>query len=221
MAYYNNRREEKEEFKIEEWEPRTELGRDVKSGNVTTIEQIYHEGRRIEEPEIIDALLPDLKSEVIEISSVQRMTKNNRKQKYRVTAVVGDMNGHMGVGAGKDVEVKAAIDSAIKDAKSRVIPIILGCGSWQCLCGMRHSIPFTVRGKCGSVEIILKPAPRGLGIVASKPVKRALELAGLKDAWTFSRGRTGSEYNMLLAVYRALEGINSMKNIQERVLAPE
>ncbi len=220
MAYrYVQRREEEVRFNIGDWEPRTELGRNVKAGTVTSIEQIFHEGRRIEEPEIIDALLPNLKNEVIEIASVQRMTKNNRKMKYRVTAVVGDMNGHIGVGAGKDIEVKAAIDSAIKNAKSNVIPIILGCGSWQCLCGSKHSIPFTVEGRCGSVQIILKPAPRGLGIVASGPVKKALVLAGLKDAWTFSRGRTRSKYNTMLALYRALEVINHMKNIQEKMMA--
>ena len=222
MAYrYNARREDEVRFNINEWEPRTELGRNVKAGTVTSIEQIFHDGRRIEESEIIDALLPNLKNEVIEIASVQRMTKNNRKMKYRVTAVVGDMNGHIGVGSGKDIEVRAAIDSAIKDAKSAVIPIILGCGSWQCSCGLRHSIPFTVSARCGSVQVILKPAPRGLGIVASGPVKKALVLAGIKDAWTFSRGRTRSKYNTLLALYRALNKINHMKGIKDKVLTSD
>lgn len=214
---FPRRNEEEEKFNIQEWEPRTELGREVKAGTVTTIEQIYHDGRRIEEAEIIDALLPNLKNEVIEIASVQRMTKNNRKMKYRVTAVVGDSNGHVGVGSGKDIEVKAAIDGAIKAAKGNVIPIILGCGSWQCLCGQRHSIPFITKGRCGSVEVIIKPAPRGLGVVASGPVKRTLELAGIKDAWTFARGRTRARYNTLIAVYRALAQINSMKNIAQAV----
>jgi small subunit ribosomal protein S5 len=219
--YNNTRRDDEERFNIAAWEPRTELGREVKAGTVTNIEQIFHDGRRIEEPEIIDALLPNLKNEVIEIASVQRMTKNNRKMKFRVSVVVGDMNGHVGIGSGKDSEVKAAIDSAIKSAKSAVIPIILGCGSWQCRCGTRHSIPFIVKGRCGSVDVILKPAPRGLGVIASKPIKRTLELAGLKDAWTFSRGRTRSKYNTLLAVYRALGHINSMKNISGKVLAAD
>jgi small subunit ribosomal protein S5 len=111
-------------FNIEAWEPKTELGKDVKAKGVTSIEQVFHEGRRIEEPEIIDALLPDLNNEIIEIASVQRMTKNNRKMKFRATAVVGDGHGHVGVGSGKDVEVKAAIESAIIDAKGKVIPII-------------------------------------------------------------------------------------------------
>ncbi len=206
------RRDEEPKFDINAWEPKTELGKRVKSHEVTSIEQIFHEGKHIEETEIIDALIPDLKNEVIEIASTQRMTKNNRKAKFRVTAIVGDGRGHIGVGSGKEVEVRAAIDRAIKNAKSKVIPVIFGCGSWQCMCGMPHSIPIVVKGKCSSVEVILKPAPRGLGVVASKPVKKMLELAGVKDLWSFSRGRTRAKYNTLLAVYRALRKEASMKN---------
>ncbi len=184
----------------------------MKSKEITSIEQIFHEGRHIQETEIVDALIPDIKNEVIEISSVQRMTKNNRKAKYRVTAIVGDGRGHVGVGSGKEAEVKAAIERAVKNAKANVIPVIFGCGSWQCACGTAHSLPVIVKGKCGSVDITLKPAPRGLGIVASEPVKKMLELAGVKDLWSFSRGRTRTKYNTLIAVFRALKSENSMKN---------
>lgn len=216
MNFKTNYREEKT-FNINEWEPRTVLGREVKDHKVTTIEEIFNSGRRIEESEIVDALLPGLSFEIIEIISVQRMTKNNRKQKYRATAVVGDKNGHVGVGAAKDVEVKAAMGSAIVTAKMNIMPIVLGCGSWQCMCGTKHSLPFTVKGKCSSIEVTLKPAPRGLGIVASKPVKKMLELAGIKDIWTFSKGRTRSKYNVLVAVQRALTQLNGMKNISENI----
>lgn len=202
-------------FYLNSWEPKTDLGRAVKSGEIKTLEQVFYLGKRIEELEIIDMLMPNLKNEIIEISTVQRMTKNNRKMKFRAVAIVGDENGHVGIGAGKNIEVKAAIDSAIINAKKNIIPIILGCGSWQCLCGTKHSLPLNVKGKAGSVEVILKPAPKGLGIVANKHVKKMLELSGLKDIWSFSRGRTRARYNTLLAVFRALESINKMKNIAD------
>lgn len=214
----DRREEERQKFNIEAWTPRTQLGKDVKEHRVTSIRQIFSEGRQIQESEVIDALLPDLKNEIIEIINVQRMTKNNRKMKFRAIAVVGDGKGHIGVGAGKDVEVKAAIDSSIIDAKSKVIPIIMGCGSWQCRCGTKHSLPFKATGRCGSVEVILRPAPRGLGIVASGPIRKALELAGVKDIWAFSRGRTRSRYNSVMAVYRALGSINKMKNLSEKIV---
>ncbi|MGC8568084.1 MAG: 30S ribosomal protein S5 [Candidatus Micrarchaeia archaeon] len=196
------------------WQPKTSLGRDVKEGRITSIAQIFHNAKKIEEPEIIDILLPDLKNEVIKISSVQRMTKNNRKQRFRVVAIVGDGNGYVGLGAGKDIETKAAIDNAIKDAKKNIIPVMLGCGSWQCGCGTAHSIPFTSEGHAGAATVVLKPAPRGVGLVASDSVRKLLQFAGIKDIWTFSRGSTRSEYNTLLAAYRALLKINKMKNTE-------
>ncbi|ASI13420.1 30S ribosomal protein S5p [Candidatus Mancarchaeum acidiphilum] len=215
----NNRDNESDLVNLEEWAPKTQLGKDVKEKKVTSIEQIFNAGKKIEEIEIVYSLLPNMKSEVIDISSVQRMTKNNRKQKFRVTVVVGDMRGHVGVGSAKDIEVKKAIDNATKNAKMNVIPVVLGCGSWQCTCGTSHSLPFNAVGKCGSVEVTLKPAPRGLGIVASAPVKKMLELAGVKDIWSFSRGRTRSKYNTLLAVQRAFESTISMKNLTPEEVA--
>jgi small subunit ribosomal protein S5 len=214
LAWENReRREERNTFDIAAWEPKTATGKKVKAHEITSIEQIFHEGKRIEEVEIVDALIPDLKNEIIEIASVQRMTKNNRKAKFRATAVVGDGRGHVGVGAGKDSEVRAAINSAIKNAKSNIMPIMMGCGSWQCACGTKHSLPLISKGKCGSVEVILRPAPRGLGVVASDPIKKMLELAGVKDLWSFSRGRTRAKYNVLIATQRALMNSESMKNI--------
>jgi small subunit ribosomal protein S5 len=203
---------EKEIFNIDTWEPKTLIGKKVKAHEITSIEQIFNMGKRIEEVEIIDALIPNLKDNVVEIISVQRMTKNNRKSKFRATVIVGDEHGHIGVGSSKDIEVKAAIDSAIRNAKLNIIPIVMGCGSWQCACGTDHSLPITTKGKCGSVEVILKPAPRGLGIVASEPVKKMLEFAGVRDLWSFSKGRTRTKYNVLFAVYNALLNSESMKD---------
>lgn len=201
-----------EHFEKEEWIPKTKVGLAVKSGEIKSVEQIFADGKQIKEVGIIDTLLPEMKDNVLEIASVQRMTKNNRKQKYRVTAVVGDGNGHVGLGVGKDVEVKPAIESAINDAKRHIISIKLGCGSWECNCGTQHSLPLTISAKCGSSDVLLKPAPRGVGIVASKTVSTILTLAGIKDIWTFSRGRTRDKYNAALATYNALKKISEMKN---------
>lgn len=200
------------------WKPRTKIGELVNSGQITTIEQIFATGKPIKEIEIVDRILPGLKDNVLEIASVQRMTKNNRKMKFRVVAIVGDGHGHVGIGAGKDVEVKAAIERAVVNAKASIIPVLMGCGSWQCGCGTNHSIPITVRGQCSGTTVILKPAPRGLGIVASKPVRKMLELAGINDVWSFSKGTTKSRYNTLMAVYRALGSMNKMKNMGEMKL---
>ncbi len=212
---YNRREEVVEPLDINAWQPKTKVGEMVKLGQITSIDQIFAMGKPIKEVEIVDALIPAIQNKVLEIASVQRMTKNNRKQKFRATVVVGDMNGHMGVGTGKDVEVKPAIESAIRDAKKKIIPVRFGCGSWECNCGTSHTLPLTVRGKCGSVQVILKPAPRGVGIVANKVIKSVLQLTGASDAWSFSRGRTRDIYNMAVASYNALSSMNKLRNTEE------
>jgi len=204
--------EDEEKFNVEAWKPKTKIGELVKSGQIKSIEQIFESGKPIKEVEIVDALLPNLEERVLEVASVQRMTKNSRKQKYRATVIIGDKNGHIGIGVGKDVEVKPAISSALKDAKKKIISVPFGCGSWECNCGLPHSLPIIVKGRCGTAEIILKPAPRGVGIVAGETAKQVLELTGVKDLWSFSRGRTRDIYNMALATYRALKSLSEVKS---------
>lgn len=211
MKFKYKMNEEDHASNVDAWVPRTSIGRKVKNKEITSIEEIFALGKPIKEVEIIDSLI-QVHNDVIEIASVQRMTKNNRRQKYRVTAVVGDMNGHVGVGTAKDVEVKPAIASAIKNAKLKIIPVRFGCGSWECSCGTAHSLPIRVSGRCGSAEVLLKPAPRGVGIVANKIVKSVLFHAGAKDVWSFSRGRTKDIYNTAVATYEALGEINKIKN---------
>ncbi len=214
FRFRRERREEEHEDTLSTWEPKTRIGQQVKNGKIISLEQIFATGKPVKETEIIDTLIPNLEDNVLEIASVQRMTKNNRKQKYRATVVVGDRNGHIGLGVGKDVEARPAIDSGIKDAKKHMLSINLGCGSQECNCSSAHSLPLKLSAKCGSAYVILKPAPKGVGIVASGTVKSVLELAGVKDVWTFSRGRTRDVYNVALATYNALGQLYELKNIE-------
>ncbi len=210
MAFFQ---EENNRTNLAEWKPKTKVGELVKKGEIVNIEQIFMMGKPIKEVEIIDMLLPNLEDKVIEIASVQRMTKNNRKQKYRATVIMGDRNGHVGIGVGKDVEAKPAIQTGIRDAKQHLISVNLGCGSWECNCGTRHTTDLSTSAKCGSGEVILRPAPRGVGLAASATVRSVLELAGVKDMWTFTKGRTRDKYNMAMATFNALKKLNEMKNI--------
>ncbi|MEM3791187.1 MAG: 30S ribosomal protein S5 [Candidatus Micrarchaeaceae archaeon] len=196
----------------EEWIPKTEIGRMVKEKKINSIEEIFAMGKTIREIGIVDALIPNMQDKVLEIKSVQRMTKNNRRQKFRAVVVIGDMNGHVGVAAGKNIETKPATENAIKEAKRKIISVKLGCGAWECNCGTSHSVPIAVKGKCGSSEVIIKPAPKGVGIVAGETVKTVLEYAGIKDAWTFTKGRTKDIYNLAIATYLALSSLSKIKN---------
>ena len=175
-------------FNVEAWEPKTQVGKMVKEGTITDIDYILDNGLPLLEPEIVDALLPDITEQVLDVSLVQRMHKSGRRARFRATVAVGNKNGYVGVGIGKAKEVGPAIRKAIAHAKLSLIRIRLGCGSWECGCGTSHSIPFTAKGSCASVKIELLPAPRGgrfsrrrccKGSIGSRRCKRYLD----KNIW--------------------------------------
>jgi len=189
---------------LETWEPRTFVGRMVKEGKITSIDEIFKRNLPILEPEIVDILLPGLEHEVLEVRIVQKMTDAGRITRFRAAVVVGNREGYVGLGKGKARQFRFAIEKAIRNAKLNIIPIRRGCGSWECTCSEPHSVPFTVRGKSGSVEVVLKPAPKGTGLVAGDTAKKILRLAGIQDVWTFTKGETRTSYNFARATYLAL-----------------
>ncbi|MGB8217569.1 MAG: 30S ribosomal protein S5 [Candidatus Methanoperedens sp.] len=194
-----------------EWVPQTRLGKLVKEGQVTTMSEALESGLPIRESQIVDALLPEIRDEVLDINMVQRMTDSGRRVKFRATVIVGNGDGFIGIGEGKDVQVGVAIRKAIDTAKMNIINIKRGCGSWECGCGLGHTVPFEVIGKAGSVEVELKPAPRGLGLASGGTAKKVLEIAGIKDAWTKVYGETRTTINFAKATYDALMKTTTMK----------
>ena len=190
---------------VEEWVPRTKLGRLIQEGKITSIEEIFMEGYRIREPEIVDILLPDLEEEVININLVQKQTDAGEQSRFKAIVAIGNKDGYVGLGSGKARQVRTAIEKAAVDARLNITPVRRGCGSWECGCGKPHSLPFQVRGKCGSVEVVLIPGPRGLGLVASEIAKIILSLAGIKDCWTRSYGSTRTVPSFAYAVFDALK----------------
>ena len=192
-------------FNIEEWEPRTKLGRMVKEGEIKSIEEIFMNNYRIMEPEIVDVLLPDLEDEVINIQLVQRQTDAGRKRRFKATCVVGNRNGYVGIGEAKIKEVGPAIRKAIQNAKLNITPVKRGCGSWECTCSDPHSLPFKVHGKTGSTRVTLHPAPKGLGLAAGSTAQLVLSLAGVKDIWSQTKGDTRTRPNYAKAIYEALK----------------
>ncbi|MGD0424627.1 MAG: 30S ribosomal protein S5 [Candidatus Bathyarchaeia archaeon] len=186
------------------WIPKTKVGRMVQAGQIVSLEDIFTQGLKIKEPEIVDVLLPGLKQEVLGIGFVQKQTDAGEKSRFKAIVAVGNGTGFLGVGGAKARQVRSAIDKATLQAKLDVVPIKRGCGSWECGCGQAHSIPFRVKGKCGSVGIEIIPGPRGLGLVGGETPKTVLTLAGVKDCWTRSYGSTSTLGSMAYAVYEAL-----------------
>jgi small subunit ribosomal protein S5 len=182
----------------------------ILEGQITSVEEIFMEGLKIREPQIVDALLPELKEEVVDINLVQKQTDAGEMSRFKAIVAVGNKDGFVGLGAGKTRQVRAAIEKAAADARLNILPVRRGCGSWECGCTRLHSIPFKVEGKCGGVKIVILPGPRGLGIVAGEVAKIILGLAGIKDCWTRSYGSTRTIPSFAYAVFDALRQTYSL-----------
>lgn len=190
---------------LESWVPRTKIGRLVREGRITSLKEIFDRNLPLLEPEIVDYLLPDLVYERIDVNLVQKVTDAGRISRFRVVVVVGNGDGFVGIGSGKARQYLVALQKAIRNAKLNITPVRRGCGSWECACGEPHSVPFVVSGKAGSVRVILKPAPKGTGLVAGDVAKKVLSMAGIKDVWTQTFGETRTTYNFAMAVLNALK----------------
>ena len=218
------REKERLKEKLASWKPKTKLGMLVKKGDLTNIDQVLNTKRRILESEIVDWLLPDLSYDLIAIGQskgkfgggkrrawrqTQRKTAEGNVPKFSALAVIGDKKGHVGVGYGKSKETLPAREKAIRQAKLNIMKVNRGCGSFDCMCNDPHSIPFKVSAKEGSVKVILMPAPRGTGLVAEDECKKILGLAGIKDIYTRTFGKTRTKFNMVKACIKALNKLNS------------
>ncbi len=195
------RRYQKEE---EVWIPKTSIGKRVIAGEINSMEEILSKGLRIQEAGIVKKLLPDLKTEVIDVGIIQKMTPNGQSTRFKALVAAGNENGWLGIGMGKSKQMRIAIEKANNAAYLNVSPVKLGCGSWECRCDQKHSVPFKVKGKGGSVTIEILPAPRGLGLVAGGKIKNLLKMAGLKDAWTTAKGSTPTMNSTSKAVLNCL-----------------
>ncbi|MBU0470456.1 MAG: 30S ribosomal protein S5 [Nanoarchaeota archaeon] len=208
------------------WVPKTELGKLVKSGELTEIDDIFDKGYTILESEIVDTLLPNLEEDLLLIGQAkgkfgggqrrifrqtQKKTREGNKIKFTTCAVVGNKDGYVGVGLGSSKETVPARDKSKKKARLNLIRVRRGSGSWESDSSQPNSIPFAVEGKCGSVRIVLKPAPRGKGLCIEKECAKILALAGIKDIWSKAYGQTKTKLNLVTALIDALKKLSEVK----------
>jgi len=183
------------------WVPCTKLGRLVKDRQILRLEDIYLFSLPIKEYQIVDQFIT-LKDEVVKIKPVQKQTSAGQRTRFKAFVVVGDMNGHVGLGVKCSKEVATAIRGALILAKLSVVPVRRGY--WGGKIGQPHTVPVKVTGKCGSVRVRLVPAPRGTGIVAAKTPKKILQFAGIEDVYTSAKGSTKTMGNFVKATFEAL-----------------
>ena len=140
---------------------------------------------------------------VIDVKSVVKVNKGGRQRRFSATVVVGDRKGRVGLGTGKANEVPDAIKKAIQDANKNmiIIPLIDG-----------RTVAHEAIGTAGAARVILKPAPRGTGVIAGGSVRAVLELAGVRDIVSKSLGAR-TKLNMATAALNALKSIKTPEEV--------
>ena len=154
----------------------------------------------VEKEKAIDYAKLNLTEEVIQLNRVAKVVKGGRRFSFSALVVVGDKNGHVGVGFGKANEVPESIQKGVQNAKKNLIRVPR----------LGRTIPYTVTGEFGAARVLLRPASEGTGLIAGPAVRAVLELAGLSNVLT-KRFGSGNVINILRAV---IQGLKSLRNAE-------
>ena len=216
---------ERQASALASWVPKTELGKLVKAGKEKDIDKILEKSKKIVEPELVDYLIK-LESDLLSIGQAKGKFGGGKRRAWRQTqkktmegnvtsfscmAVVGDKNGHVGIGIGKANETLPSRTKALRSARLNIIKVIRGFETKEAPGSKPHTVPFVVKGKCSSVTVKLIPAPRGTGLVIGDECKKILRLAGIEDVYSMTKGQTRTVFNYANACIDALKKIGRMK----------
>ena len=139
---------------------------------------------------------------LVSINHVTKVVKGGRRYRFSAVVVVGDRNGHVGLGTGKAIEIPDAIKKAVEDAKKNLIEVSV----------VNTTIPHEVTGVYGAGRVFLKPAPDGTGVIAGGPVRAVVELAGITNILSKSLG-SSTPINIVRATIRGLDSLRTVEEV--------
>ena len=151
--------------------------------------------KRIDTPEV------ELKERLVFINRVAKVTKGSKNFRFTALMVVGDENGHVGVGLGKAAEIPEAVRKGIEDAKRHLVEVPL----------VGTTIPHAVEGKFGKGHVRMLPAEEGTGVIAGGPARAVLEMVGIKDIRTKSFGSN----NPANCVKATIDGLTQLRTAEQ------
>ena len=150
----------------------------------------------------IDISSLELEESIVSISRVSKTVKGGKNFKLRVIAVVGDRNGHIGIGLGKAKERMDATRKAIEDARKNIIEVNV----------VNDTIPHEILGRYSASKVLMKPASKGTGVIANTRIKPLLELAGIENILTKSLG-SNTDVNLIKATFEGLKGLRKKEDV--------
>ena len=143
----------------------------------------------------------DLEDKVVSINRVTKTVKGGKNMRFATLVVVGDKNGHVGVGIGKAIEIPEAIRKGVEDAKKNMVEVALS----------GTSIPHTIYGDFGAAKVKLMPAPEGTGVIAGGAARAVIELAGIKDI----RAKSIGSDNSINVVKATINGLSNLVSVEQ------
>lgn len=141
---------------------------------------------------------PEFDQQILDLARVTRVTKGGKQLSFRACVLIGDRKGRVGYGIEKGKDVQIAVEKAVNQAKKNLITVPI----------VNETIPHRVEAKFKAASVLLKPAPRGSGIIAGGPIRAVLELSGVPNASSKMLSRTTNKITNVKAVFDALTKFN-------------
>ena len=138
---------------------------------------------------------PEFDQQIVDLARVTRVTKGGKQMSFRVCILIGDRKGRVGYGVQKGKDVQIAVEKAVRQAKKNIVRIPI----------VNETIPHQVIAKFKAGKVMMKPAPKGSGIIAGSSIRTILDLAGVPNVSSKMLGKTNNKITNVKTVFKALD----------------